>query len=42
MATHAQQVPVLTHEVRCAPLPSANRDLLTAAWKAWVQETGDT
>lgn len=38
VATHAQTVPELTHEVKAASLPIASKELLTAAWKAWLQE----
>lgn len=40
VATHAQTVPELTHEVKAASLPIASKELLTAAWKAWLQEAG--
>lgn len=38
VATHMQAVPDLTHAVRFEVIADGNRDTLTAAWKAWMEQ----
>lgn len=40
MAGHAAAVPGAVHAIRVLALPSAGRDALVEAWKAWLQEAG--
>ncbi|KAK9788138.1 hypothetical protein WJX73_008305 [Symbiochloris irregularis] len=42
VATHAQELPDLVHSVKVGVLPVANRDLLMASWKVWIQEAVNT
>jgi hypothetical protein len=40
-ANHLRDVPELTSSIRYEVLPDADRDELTGAWKAWMEEAGE-
>jgi hypothetical protein len=40
VSNHLRDLPQLTHSVKYEVITAATRDALTAAWKAWVEETG--
>jgi len=41
VSSHMQELPDLTKAVRFELVPSATREALTDAWKAWVQEASE-
>ncbi|GFH11256.1 glutaredoxin domain-containing protein [Haematococcus lacustris] len=38
VANHVNELPELTHAIKCVSVPHATRESLTAAWKQWVEE----